>query len=265
MNERQSFFAFLVLSALSASPASAAPPNDDFAGSIELDGPSGATGGTNVGGTREPNEPRIDDDLGGRSVWWRWTAPATGAVTVHTFGSDFDTILGVYTGTAVNALTFVAENDDWGMGGRLHSIVTFQAAAGSVYHFAVDGADGEANPAIGDIVLSWRSGPPLNDAFGDGPTLDAPSGHAEAFNLGATREVGEPPIDGNQGGRSVWWRWVAPRTERVAVFTLDSDFDTLLGVYTGSEVTSLALVAENDDATGAGGIVDRLESSVEFE
>jgi hypothetical protein len=36
-----------------------------------------------------------------------------GLVKVPTEGSSFDTLLGVYTGTAVNCLTVVAGNDDW--------------------------------------------------------------------------------------------------------------------------------------------------------
>ncbi|MGH2571369.1 MAG: hypothetical protein ACRDGR_09095 [bacterium] len=247
MSEKRCLFACLILSALSASPASPAPPNDDFADAVPLAGPSDTTSGTNEGATREVGEPTIDGYEGGRSVWWRWTALEAEEVTVHTIGSDFDTILGVYTGTAVNALTLVDENDDPQDGEGLHSLVTFRAVAGKVYHFAVDGVDAGLGPESGRIVLSWRSGAPPNDLFEEGLPLDGPRGHTEAFSPSATRETGEPLIDANEGGRSVWWRWVAPRTERVTLLTFGSDFDTLLGVYTGTAVRSLTLIAENND------------------
>jgi hypothetical protein len=33
-----------------------------------------------------------------KSIWWEWRAPSNGALTVDTFGSDFDTLLAVYQG-----------------------------------------------------------------------------------------------------------------------------------------------------------------------
>jgi len=49
---------------------------------------------------------------------WSWTATASGTATISTAGSQFDTTLGVYVGTAVNALTAVASNDDETTGGE---------------------------------------------------------------------------------------------------------------------------------------------------
>src|SRR5262245_18046438 len=72
-------------------------------------------------------------------------------------GSSFDTVLAVYTGVRVSALTPVASNDD--NAGGTNSRLTFVAAAGAVYHIAVDGNRTEsANPASttsGDVVLNW--------------------------------------------------------------------------------------------------------------
>ena len=34
-------------------------------------------------------------------MWYQWTAPLSGLVTFDTFGSNFDTLLGVYTGNVV--------------------------------------------------------------------------------------------------------------------------------------------------------------------
>ena len=81
-------------------------------------------------------------NAGGHSFWWTWTAPATRQVTVSLAGSSFDTLLGVYLGTAVSALTQVAANDD--TNGELQSQVTFSATAGQVYRIAVDGYAGAA-------------------------------------------------------------------------------------------------------------------------
>ena len=45
-------------------------------------------------------------------MWWRWIAPVSGWVTVDTFGSNYDTILGVYAGLQVDQLEVLASNDD---------------------------------------------------------------------------------------------------------------------------------------------------------
>jgi hypothetical protein len=134
------------------------PPlsNDDFASAFVIGGFSGGTTGTNLGATVEPGEPEHTDTLGGASVWWQWTAPDSGVVTFDTFGSNFDTILAVYTGEDVDALTLVADNDD--AGDDYQSLVSFAAATGTTYRIAVDGFEGET----GDITLDW-SWTPVSD------------------------------------------------------------------------------------------------------
>src|SRR5262245_15841075 len=88
----------------------AIPDNDSFATRIALVGTDVTTTGNNVGATMEPGE--LDPSLlGGRSVWWTWTAPADGAVTITTAGSSFDTLLAVYTGDSIGNLTLMAFND----------------------------------------------------------------------------------------------------------------------------------------------------------
>src|SRR5204863_9732475 len=104
--------------------------SDSFDAASALRRSSVTTSGTNVGASKEPGEPDHGGP-GGASMWWRWTAPASDQAIIDTFGSGFDTLLGVYTGSAVNALTLVAANND--AGGMLQSRVMFQATAGVEY------------------------------------------------------------------------------------------------------------------------------------
>ena len=69
-------------------------------------------------------------------------------MTIDTAGSDFDTLLAVYTGSSVDGLTVVASNDD-AIG--LQSEVSFTAQQGGAYHIAVDGYSG----ATGTVALGW--------------------------------------------------------------------------------------------------------------
>ncbi|MEI7835799.1 MAG: serine protease, partial [Planctomycetota bacterium] len=100
--------------------------------------------------TREIGEPNPAGVTGGASVWLTWTPTTTHTVTINTHGSNFDTVLAVYTGSSVMGLTTVAANDDDVANRTLTSAVTFTAVAGTVYHIAVDGYHG----ATGSIVLN---------------------------------------------------------------------------------------------------------------
>ena len=74
---------------------------DAFSSRIGISGASGRMTGSNVGASKEFGEPNHGGNRGGASVWWSWTAPATGTVTFDTQGSDFDTLLAVYRGSSV--------------------------------------------------------------------------------------------------------------------------------------------------------------------
>ncbi len=114
------------------------PPNDNFASAQVLNGFS--ANGTNVGATLESGDPTtVDTRATSHTVWYRWTAPFSGAVEMNTCTSDFDTLLGVYTGSALGSLTEVAANDD---GCALGSKVTFFVAKNTTYRILVDGFNG---------------------------------------------------------------------------------------------------------------------------
>lgn len=128
------------------------PSNDNFAQATVLQ-PAGASvsvTGTNIAATAEPGEPNHDTEKAARSVWWRWTAPSSDPVTLTTMGSNYDTVVGVYTGNAVGALTKVASNDDEDRGVVRSSKLTFNPTAGTAYSIAVDGWDA----SFGQIVLA---------------------------------------------------------------------------------------------------------------
>jgi V8-like Glu-specific endopeptidase len=221
-----------------------APANDNFSSAQALSGLPASASGTNVEATSESGEPTHAGSGGGASIWYSWQAPSSGQVTIDVCGSDFDTVLGVYTGSAVNALTQVAADDD-SCPTNLASTVTFTATSGTTYRIAVDGYD--YSPAdTGNVVLNI-TGPALNDDFANAQVLTGIPVTTAGTNVDTTKETGEPSHAGNPGGSSVWYRWQAPSTERVMIHACGSALDTLLGVYTGSSVNSLTTVASNDD------------------
>ena len=138
----------------SPTPTPTVPANNDFANAQIISGCAGSVNGTNELATKETGEPNHEPggNTGGSSVWYQWQAPSTGSVTITTLGSNYDTLLAVYTGNSVGALTAIVKNDDVDtQGGIVTSTVTFNATAGIVYKIAVDGFDGDT----GNIVLNW--------------------------------------------------------------------------------------------------------------
>src|SRR5262249_9662823 len=94
-------------------------------------------------------------DTGGHSVWYSWTAPATGPVDFNTIGSTFSTTLEVATGTGTMLLTnpvVIASDIDDPEGAGLASRVDFYAHAGTNYQITIDGYGG----AVGDFLLNWN-------------------------------------------------------------------------------------------------------------
>jgi hypothetical protein len=163
----------LGLSLPTASAGAAPPANDNFASAEALTGVSDQATGTNIDATVEPGEPDHAgvSAPGQHSVWYSWLAPATDSVTINTCGSNYDTTLAAYTGSAVSALTEVASDDDGATcpaGIGLPSEITFSATAGTTYGIAVDGFVGDE----GDIILSLGQGvappAPPSDSDGDG-------------------------------------------------------------------------------------------------
>jgi hypothetical protein len=231
------------------------PPNDNFANAIALTTcPSAGAIGSSVNATHEGSEPVHDPfgNPGGGSIWYKWTAPSNMLATISTEGSGFNTVLAVYTGSAVAGLVAVpnGKSDDVHYPDLLYSQVTFNANGGTTYKIAVDGLPPPLDPfntelARGGVELSvnaaWNND--LNRAI---QLTNRMSGSASGSTRGATRQAGEPLHGGVNGSNSIWYAWTAPTNGTISFDTTGSGFDTVLAVYTGSSYP-LTLVAENNN------------------
>lgn len=143
------------------------PANDDFSARINLGSalPSSASG-TNRGATLEASETYLSGYQSGAaqsSVWYSWTATATGWVSVDTVGSNFDTILGVFAGASIGSLSRIGFNDHSAWQSETASVnvsrLHFKATAGTTYQIAVYGWQSER----GDFDLHIASTPPPHE------------------------------------------------------------------------------------------------------
>jgi hypothetical protein len=223
---------------------------DDFRRPYVLSGTNAISFANNSKSTRQPLEPvRLQFGLF-KSVWWKWTAPISGLVTVSTEGSSFDTVLEVTDGEGFpNRIAFVYNDDS---SSAPSSLVKFDAAEGDSFYFMVAGA---TTNDYGDIMLrvnereigNSTNKPPANDIFAQAELIEGSEVSLATSNAGATLEPGEPLAI----GKTLWWKWRSPENGRVLITTEGSDFDTYLSVFADSDLVSeLTPILRNDDAIG---------------
>ena len=118
--------------------ASLTPANDLCSGAIALtNGAPFAQNTWTATSTGDP-APGCVPSLG-KGVWFTYTPPLNGTITISTCGSDFDTALGVYSGSC-GALTQVACDDDNGPScSGLTASVAFTGTAGVTYYILAGG------------------------------------------------------------------------------------------------------------------------------
>ena len=162
---KSNFLAVLAVGlGLATGTALAAPANDDFANAIDLTGGgAGQTGsvtsgdqtGTNsIDATAEAGEPAFPGL--NKTVWFKWTSPGDGQFTFQTNGStngsagEWDSMIGIYTGAAVNALTPLGTTPkDSGSA----ETMTITVTPGTTYYIQLAGFGGEDAT---NILLTWN-------------------------------------------------------------------------------------------------------------
>lgn len=138
-----------------------APANDGFANAQVIAGASASTNGNNTLATLESGEVNPGGQ-GGASVWFGWTAPASGWHTVHTSSNNpangLDTVIALYAGGTTVANTAMLGHNNTSTrfpadfppavypGGTGPSRLVFEATAGTTYRIAVHGYSGATGP-----------------------------------------------------------------------------------------------------------------------
>ncbi len=161
------------------------PPNDDFAQSIVISNlrTNLTVTGSNNWATGETGEP-----YGRSSVWWSWTAPATGPTVIDTCGSFYNAYLKVFTGSSITNLFYFGA-----AAGSPCASLPFTAEAGTTYHIAVEGDWGQ-----GQIQLNLQT-PPSPPVWLSNPQVQPDrSLTLNAFGVPGQKSVLEASTDLNQ-------------------------------------------------------------------
>lgn len=149
------FFTIALIILASANVFAAPPANDNFANAEQLAGIRISVTRANVEATKEAGEPNHTGNPGGKSVWFRWTAPMTRVMkfTTNRSSGNIDTLLHVYRGSDLASLV------SQGVGNDIHffnkrSLSRVKVQAGETYYIAIDGAKIGDLPAVeGTFVL----------------------------------------------------------------------------------------------------------------
>ena len=115
------------------------PPNDDFADAIKVPAAGADYISNNKRATIEPNEPLHagDTDVAG-SLWWNYTPTTDGSILVDTVGSDFRSVVAVYTNSVLSTAN-QAVVSSIGSAARKGAYVVIPGRSGVIYHIAVAG------------------------------------------------------------------------------------------------------------------------------
>lgn len=100
--------------------------------------------------------------------------------------------------------------------------------------------------------------PPANDNFASAAVLTGSTASVDGSNVDATEQSGEDIYctedvcsDDPSVTRSVWYRWTSPGNGPATVdLCAANSYDTMLAVFTGSTLGSLALVGANNNSAG---------------
>ena len=113
LQNSQGRFGFLILGLmiLASLMVNTGRAQTNFASAQVLVGNSGAVTNSNFSAV-QPGAPSIAGFPPNAPLWYQWTAPVDGEVTLDTIGSGPDTVLAVFSGTTLGALAQVAANDD---------------------------------------------------------------------------------------------------------------------------------------------------------
>ena len=186
MKARSLILSLLASCTLAPALFAAAPLNDNIVRAFGITGTNQTVRGENKGATPESWEAPYTKAFQGKSVWWYLDAPAEGRVTIKTEGSNFDTVLLVFTYSNGKFLP-AALNDNAG-NGISWSQLTLPLRKGTRYYIGVDGAGG----AEGQIVLSVNRGE-ASTSFTGATTYSAATNAAPAQGAGGVASTKSPP------------------------------------------------------------------------
>lgn len=192
--------------------------------------------------------------------WYLYRPAVSGVATIHTNGSSMDTVMAVWDGCpGPAAATRLDCDDDSGIGNA--SLITVNVVGGRAYLIQI----ARNNNLTGTFSLTIE-GPPCEVPFHDVCEEAWNIGPGEFFGTtSAATDDGDSSCGASLLSADVWYRYTPQSNGIVVADTCDSQFDTVLSVFTDCPLQGGVELACNDDSSnGCGSSAGDLQSRVEF-
>ncbi len=218
-----------------ASMSTVAPPgNDAFAHAKAITGFPFTRSIDLRGATKQAGEPQGCHQPVGHTAWYLFTPVTGGTIGFDSYGSDFATVITVYRGTSLSALTVVTCSPGPAWTG---SDVVFRATAGRTYYIQVGGS-GTARGSL--VVRAVRVKRPTNDLPAGAIKVSTMHGYRHGQDTRGATAVSEPTPSCGSVSHTVWFRLTPGSTAEVAADTYGSTLTAIIAVYRGSALAPVA-------------------------
>ena len=241
-NNQVNWFNILLCMLLISSVYAGPPSNDDLEGAIAITLPYHNIQSTVDAGTTELEEFPFCT-FSEASVWYQYTPPSDEEVIFSTLGSDYDTVLGVWTGEQhpLFEVTCNDNNNDTIIQAQLNASLT----EGIPYFISVAGFNNE----MGTLVFDAKTIEPLaNDDLANAIDINVlPYSRTQSI----TRAINSPQEEISscitRGSKaSIWFQYTPSSDTFLVLDTHGSTHDTVLSVWHGSKHPLTELNCNND-------------------
>ena len=181
------------------------------------------------------------------NIWYLYIATVTGEMTINTCGSQYDTKLAVYSGSACYPTSdrLLACNDD---SCDYQSAVTINVSAGSSYLIEIGGYGSHT----GQGVLNFLQGS-IEQLLNDNCQYAEETSEVESLSFDTTNATFDGPGLCVRGP-NIWYIYTPSCTGEATISTCGSSFDTVLAVYSSTSCPpqQSKMLACNDDSDTCG-------------
>lgn len=240
------YFLLFIILVVSMSSLAQSEESDSYTDAIEITELPFTTTGNNSEATLSNDEPLPTCTWEtGHTVWYQYTPEETDRIRLDTSGSDFDTVLSVWTRR---------NNGTWqSIGCSDLNLVTFdntsnlsiQVESGVTYYIMLSGYEDESGDYRLEITAEPQSSSlrSIPDDVTSARQITSVPFNVSASSLRATNGATDPtPSCRPQVGRTVWYVYQPQETTSINMNTAGSEFDTVLSVwlYDGEDWTEVS-------------------------
>ncbi|MBE9561471.1 MAG: hypothetical protein IMF12_01225 [Proteobacteria bacterium] len=216
-----------------ALPVYAAPVNDNLDGALDISKLPYTNTQDTSDSTTETSEDSPTCSFSEASVWYQYSPTIDEKIVFDTYGSDYDTVLGIWTGEQ-HPLTEVICNDN-GTESTNQSQLSAELDDGVKYFIGINGFNNET----GKLTFNAES-LGVSDLNNDDLTNAIKIENIPYTNI---QETDIAAIDTNEvlstcatsSYNSVWYQYKSNTTQSLVLDTLNSDYNTILSLWSGSE------------------------------